>query len=205
MSLLICTPMYNAHCTAPYFKSALNLQEELLRAGVEHDWLIQRNESLITRARMAAVAEFLKTRYRCLLFIDGDIEFEPVEVSKLWNLDAPVAVGAYPMKQVGVPTGAWVDGELVDLRDLEGPTAVDYAGTGFMMVKREVFERLMELHPNWEHETKQGAGWGFFQDPLEDGIHLSEDYFFCKRAREAGFEITLEPSIRLKHWGMHGY
>lgn len=34
-----------------------------------------------------------------------------------------------------------------------------------------------------------------------DGLE-SEDYHFCRLAREAGFKVIMDPSIRLGHWGM---
>ncbi len=40
----------------------------------------------------------------------------------------------------------------------------------------------------------------------EDGhIYLSEDWAFCQRARDAGFDCWLDPSIRLGHMGQTMY
>jgi len=209
MSILICTPCYGAMVTAQYLASALNLETELNKAGLDHDWLISWNESLITRGRDKMARTFLTTKYERMLFIDSDIQFSPEDVAKLWNLDADIAVGAYRNKKIGQVKGAWVNGKLVPLEDLKGITEVDYAGTGFMMIKRQVFEKLKEKHPEWAYDDATGGElaehYGFFQDPIEDRTKLSEDYFFVKRAREEGFKVLLDPTINLTHWGQFGY
>lgn len=204
MSLLIATPMFGRQCHAAHFESALRLKEEFCRAGMKHDWLTNTNDSLITRVRDCIASQFLNTDYDKLLFIDADIEFSPEDVALLWNMNAHVAVGAYRMKVPDAPLGVWRDGQLHDLEQFDEPVSVDYAGTGFMMIDRSVFEGLKRVVPEYE-EGQVGPCWAFFQDPIEDGIHLSEDYAFCKRFREMGGEILCHPGVSLKHWGQWAY
>ena len=209
MSLLVVTPMYGGQCFAAHFKSCLALKDAFHDVDLDHDWLVTWNESLITRGRNTSAAAFLETDFQKMLFIDGDIEFEPESVACLWNMNVDVAVGAYRMKHEGSPLGAWIDGKLVDIEGMTEPVEVDYAGTGFMMIDRSVFERLKPHVPEYEEGRGVGKGrqpcWGFFLDPVEDGVHLSEDYHFCKRFREIGGKVMLDPTIRLKHWGLKAY
>ena len=201
---MIATPCYGGMVFEPHFVSCLQAREYLWANGVEHTWLTTRNESLITRGRNTSAVRFLQSGFDRLLFIDADMDYEPEDIGKLWAMDADIAVGIYRMKKEGSSFAAWVNGELIkDLPD--EPLSVDYAGTGFMMIKRGVFAKLMEAHPDWKYEESIGECWAFFQDPVEDGIHLSEDYFFCKRAREAGFEVMMDPSVKLGHWGLKRY
>lgn len=201
-------------------KSQYVLRKELAGTNFPHDFLHITNESLITRARNVCAASFLNdTDYDALLFWDSDIEADPDAVARLWNLvftGADVAVGHYRHKNPDAKDEIWVDGKLVPLHHFPDKVAVSYAGTGFMMIKRSTFERLKEWHPSWRYEEgfpdeKRAAGapikecWAFFQDPIEDGFHLSEDYFFCKRVREAGMDVWLDPEIKLKHWGWYPY
>ncbi|MCK5505543.1 MAG: hypothetical protein KAJ10_10295, partial [Thermodesulfovibrionia bacterium] len=204
MSILFCTPAYGSIVTLAYFNSCLKLQESLLEAGIDHSWLTTGNESLITRARNTSVASFLKTDFEYLMFIDADIEFEPEAVQKLWNMEEKVAVGAYSMKRIDKPVSAWKDGKLVKLEELDGITGVDFAGTGFMLIHRGVFEDLKPTS-NLHQEGKVGDCWAFFDTGVEDGYYISEDYFFCKRWREHGGKIMLDPSIKLKHHGTYAY
>ena len=207
MSILFATPCYGGMVTAAHFRSCLELREELTRGGVEHDWLIQWNESLIQRARNNMAATFLKTDFRKLMFIDADIEFRAEDVAKLWNLDADVAVGLYPMKRLDMPLSAWRDGRLVERPAFpDEPFAVDYAGTGFMMIDRRVLEQMRGAWPNREHEEGNvGASFAWFDPRVEDDIYLSEDYAFCKDWRSLGGEIVADPSIELFHHGTFAY
>jgi len=206
--------MYGGQCTAEFFESCLALKTEMTRNGVDNEWLITTNESLIPRARNTSVARFLfdpeLSRHDRLMFIDADIEFKPEDVAKLWNLDVDVAVAAYPMKREEAGVTAWKNGKLVDLDDFDGPTDIDFAGTGFMMIKRHVFERLADAHPEWEHEEgKVGKCFTFFNTSVvDDGAgpyYISEDYWFCRYWRQAGGKIILDPSIRLGHVGRKVY
>lgn len=207
MSILISTPCYGGVCTTAYMVSCMRLQEELIRSGVDHDWNLGRNESLVTRARNEMAAWYLKTRFDCHLWIDADIEFSVEDVGKLWNLcqnGADIAVASYSMKLPDKPLSAWKGGKLVRIEDCpKEPFEVDYAGTGFFMVTRRVYERLSKTTKTYEGPDGRVAA--FFMTPVHDDGFESEDYHFCRRAREAGFKITMDPSIRLGHIGQFRY
>lgn len=179
-----------------------------------HEWYGLFNEALITRARDLLAHEFLSRSFRLLLMIDADVDFTPEDVGRLINLvqnGADIAAGACPFKRVGGILNVYRGGEHVrtsDLSGFNGPIEVDFVGTAFMMIKREVFEKMRETYPEWQHEEHGQDIYGFFQDPLEGEekkIRLSEDYFLCRRARELGFSIMLDPEIRLGHWGMQRF
>jgi len=197
--------MYGGMCQAEYFKSCLSLTQALNGIGFSHDFLITTNESLIQRARNTSVARFLETDFSHLMFIDGDIEFSVEDVQRVWNLEGDISVGLYPMKRVDEPLSAWVGGKLI--RDLpDSPFEVDYAGTGFMLIKREVFEDFQEQFPERAHqEGHVGDCFNWFDTRVEDGIFLSEDYCFCRDARSLGYKIIADPLIKLTHWGRYGY
>lgn len=204
--ILFATPMYGGQCTEPFFHSAINVALELQRTGIGFDWLTERNESLVHRARMEMTATFLRRKeFSHLFWIDGDIEFDPEHVAKLWNMNADIAVGVYAMKKPDKQWfAAWKDGELVkDLDQFKGPIDVDYAGTGFMMVRRNVIETLAAKVPHWEGAN--GPVPALFMTPIHNGCLESEDYHFCRIAREAGFKVMMDPSVRLKHWGQFAF
>ena len=118
--------MYGGMCQAEYFRSCLELRESLILSEVEHTWDVITNESLIPRARNNCVSTFLKSDYRSLMFIDGDIQFDPEDVAKLWNLNVPIACGAYSMKRDDLPKAAWLNGKIVVIEDCpKEPFSVD--------------------------------------------------------------------------------
>lgn len=146
MSILFCTPCYGGQLTEAFHKSCMELKENLTQIGLKHDFLSGRNESLIHRGRMEMTATFLQTDYTHMMWIDADIEFTTDDVAKLWNLNEEIAVGVYAMKKREETWySAWHQGKLIDVKDFEGPTEVDYAGTGFMLISRKAIEAI------WQH------------------------------------------------------
>lgn len=216
MSILIATPCYGGQVTEHYLSSMIKLTQAFHMARVEWDLMTLRNESLITRARNTCVARFLQAPeykdYSHLMFIDADIQFTPDDVARLWNLQAEndwldVCAGCYRIKKPDSQYALWVDGALVtDLDQFDGPVEVDYAGTGFMLIRRIAFERLIDLHPEIEHEEGQvKKSWAIFDTGVVDNVYLSEDYWFCKQWRAAGGKILADPKVRLKHVGQFVY
>lgn len=205
LSILFCTPCYGGMVTTAHFQSCLRLKEELIRAGLQHDWLIGTNESLVTRARNEMTASFLTTSHSHMMWIDADIEFEIEDIAKLWNMEADIAVGVYAMKQPDKQWfAAWKDGALVrDLDQFNGPIEVEYAGTGFMLIKREVIQTMMMTAPTYEGPN--GRVPALYMTPIHNDGFESEDYHFCRMARGAGFSIIMDPSVRLGHIGQFRY
>lgn len=238
-SILFATPCYGGQVHAKFFASALNLKQELNAVDLAHDWLIRWNESLVHRARMGMAAEFLKTDHTHLFWIDADIEFTPEDIAAIWNMDADIGVGVYAMKKKeGDYFAAWRGGKLIrDLDQFNCPIDVDYAGTGFMCIKRkvieEVYQHLRERNlavrlllaklPDGlrrerrgmideiisafaaDYESPEGRVPAAFMTPIYNDCLESEDYHFCRIARDAGFTIMMDPSVRLPHWGQAAY
>jgi hypothetical protein len=207
-------PLYGGNCTAEFADSMGRLQSSLDLSNVPYRVVHHVNDSLIPRARNCLVARFMGEfkDFTHFMFIDADIQFEPEDVAKLWNLDVDVACGCYPTKKDNAETTAWKDGKLVKLEEFDGPTEIDYAGTGFLMIKREVFEKLQDAHPETRHmEGHLGEVYALFDTQVidaenwQDRWYCSEDYLFCKRWRDLGGKIILDPSIKLGHVGRKVY
>lgn len=205
MSILFCTPCYGGVVTAQFWKSAMNLRENLYQAGLRHDWNVLWNESLVHRARNQMAANFLASDFSHMMFIDADIDFTTEDVAKIWNMQADVGVGVYAMKKPDQQWyAAWKDGALVkDLDQWKGPTEVDYAGTGFMLISRKVVERLTEKEGTYE--GPDGRVPQLFMTPVHNDSLESEDYHFCRIARENGFKVIMDSSVRLGHIGQYRY
>lgn len=202
---VFCTPCYAGNVQPAFLRSCIILSGVLSEGKLPHDWLIAWNESLITRARNEMTASFLKTDYSHLFWLDSDLEFTPDDVAKVWNMNADIGVGCYAMKKPDKQYyAAWKDGALVkELDQFAGPVEVDYAGTGFMCIKREVIERAMESSEHYQGQNGKVAA--LYMTPVHNDGFESEDYHFCRKARELGFKIMMEPTVRLKHWGQYPY
>jgi hypothetical protein len=232
MKLHISTPMYGGQCYGKYTSSMMRLVHETNNIGITLSWEFINNESLISRARENCVHGFLKSDYSHLMFIDADIEFEPYDIIKMLSADKDIICGAYPKKAINwekvasmvnkgvkpenLPRNSvdWVVNssrepyidEKLNAQD-ETPQEVVYGGTGFMLIKREVFEKLKPHVIEYINNTQyvDEKTYGFFQLCVcpDTGVLLSEDYFFCNKWREIGGKVYLAPWVKLHHIGTY--
>ena len=202
-SFFFATPCHS-NITVQYCRSALALTKELVQAGIEHEWAIHQGCSIISIARNLLVQKFLDGKCNYLFWIDSDIRFEPDDFAKIYRLDADIGVGAASTRAEKRLINMWKGGKrLASLEALSGPIEVDYAGTGFMAVKREVIEVLSQSCGAFMANDDRVPA--LYMTPIHDGEFEGEDHFFCRIAREAGFKIVLDPSVRVGHVGQCEY
>ena len=99
---------------------------------------------------------------------------------------------------------------------LNEPVEVLEIGTGFMMVERSVFETFADTYPQYWYNPDHNRSAAFdgsrkiyqyFQAEIETerGRYLSEDYWFCQKARQAGIGVWFAPWMQIKHHGTYIY
>lgn len=229
--IVIGTPCYGGAVTHLFALSLLKLQAACIARGIGLSFRLLRGDALITRARNIIVSDFLATPEAThLLFIDADIGFTPEQVFALVEIDKPVAGAVYPVKnldwaqirrdiaagraQVPASTLTYV----VEFEDpahivpVNGFARARYVGTGFMMVKRQVFEAMAARHPELRFRQAHSITnvaldaerlYAYFDCVIEPGtgLYLSEDYTFCRRWTAMGGEIWVDLNSRLTHVG----
>ena len=168
--------------------------------------------SVVSRARNLLVRDFLETDCTDLMFIDSDINFEPESIFRLmaWASDPKKGIVA------GVPrTRKSEKVYIAKLDQDEDGVTMNGMGlvrglrvaTAFMLVQRKVFEDLIEKNPEWaykDHITQTDLHAVFDFKVTPEG-YMGEDFLFCDRARELGYEIWIDPTIKLGHMGIHEY
>jgi hypothetical protein len=88
------------------------------------------------------------------------------------------------------------------------------AGTGFMCIKKEVIQQLMDAHPELKYvndinvdskfEPFMYALFDTMIDP-ESRRYLSEDYMFCRLWQNMGGDVYLDPRTALNHVGHYTF
>ncbi|WP_444546436.1 hypothetical protein, partial [Candidatus Mycobacterium methanotrophicum] len=76
-------------------------------------------------------------------------------------------------------------------------------GTGFMLIKRGVFDTLSEVVPEYAPDERSIKECYATTTDLESGRLITEDYHFCGLARTHGFKIYAAPWVRLGHAGTY--
>ena len=206
----ICMPCYGGMLTESTFMSYIKWANTCRQLGIDWTMETMTNESLISRARNTLTAKFLHNKESThLMFIDADIGWEPWHLLVMLNAQKDVIGGLYPMKSLPVKwcvngfDGAEVseDGTLQE---------VSKTGTGFMLIKRDVFEKLnahpatkpfindiglpAELNPHMKT---------YFDTAVRENRYYSEDWTFCENWRDIGGQVWVDKRVLLKHTGTY--
>ena len=251
--LFVATPMYGGMAHGMYLKSCLDLQSMCSQYGIEVRFSFIFNESLITRARNYLVDEFLRAEgFTHMLFIDADIHFDPRDVIALLALDKDIIGGPYPKKSIkwgAVKEGVKKHPDITpgEMEKLAGdfvfnpvpgtekfsvaePVEVLEIGTGYMMIKRHVFDKFRDAYPEFSYRPDHVGQANFdgtryihaFFDTVIDrkrtvtvngeertmggsDRYLSEDYMFCQWWRNIGGQIWLCPWMKTHHIGTYAF
>jgi len=142
------------------------------------------------------------------MFVDADIMWFPQQVLKLLSADKDVVGGIYPQKTI--PPKMVVN--TIDNGGKEGDLLeVGTIGTGFLLIKRTVFEQMIEMGAK-KYTDDIGLDefndyqYDFFNCTIDsEGRYLTEDWSFCRRWRQLGGKIWADTSIELGHVGYHRF
>ena len=156
----IATPCYGGLVGQLYMLSVIKLMQAAPQLGFQVSLALLGGDALVSRARSTLVASFMDAPEAThLLFIDADISFEPEQVKRLLDADKDFAAAAYPMKLIDwacLPQRC-VGGESLATAGLSyvgglckdgeakrenGFATCRYAGGGFQLVRRAVFEKM---------------------------------------------------------------
>lgn len=157
--------------------------------------VVQNRGTIIPQQRATLVDAALKMHAEYLLFVDSDMRFPKDALVRLLAHEQPIVGVNYPRRRHPVlPTAERVtSGQrefLFTDQESDGLVKVTQCGLGFMLIHMAVFQVLAEP---WFQI-------GFTKD---DGQYVGEDFFFCKRARDAGFSILIDQSLsrEIRHTG----
>jgi hypothetical protein len=205
-------PCYGGMMTEQTFMSFVKWGNTCRQLGI--DWTVETmtNESLISRARNTLTAKFLNTPESThLMFIDADIGWEPWHLLVMINARKDVIGGLYPMKSLPVK---WcvngIPGKEEGTPEQPHLVEVSKTGTGFLLIKRDVFEKL-DQHPATRHfnndiglpEELNKYMKTYFDTAVRENRYYSEDWTFCENWRDLGGEVYVDKRVLLRHVGTY--
>lgn len=148
-------------------------------------------------ARNECCLEALGNGYKYVFFLDDDVIPPPDTLMRLIDRKLPIVSGTYfrrnapfaPVAQIKNARGSivWLlkfqVGQLIE---------VDHVGAGCLLINRGVLENMNS--PWFE--------WCCDNPDLPMHLRTSEDFTFCRKAKEAGLKIVLDTSIQCTHAGL---
>jgi len=216
VKIFIAVPTYKGLQCGPFFDS-LEATVKLMKAnGIESCLGLIVGCSYVQMARNGLARQFLENEsFDRLFFFDEDMSWEPEAVLAAIRADKDIVAGVYPMKFNPVADEAtdtsfsvvlYCDDNGFPLCEGEFLLA-KRAMTGFMCIKRGVFEKMQTAYPEQKYRhralgEKEAKDWfDFFPQGVHNGLWFGEDFAFCEQWAKLGEKIHIMPDILFGHHG----
>ena len=202
--LFIATPAYDGKVYVDYCPSLIATLQVLDKAGIAYELGLENGDCYVAKARNKLARMFLDTDCTHLLFVDADVGWDVSNIAQGMITNYDICLGAYPMKEdeprfpINLITdeNGRVKNEGLNIEITMGPT-------GFMCVRREVFEKIKANNPQLEYMAKPDVKeWNFFHCDVMNRQWWGEDFDFCMKASKEGFGIWCYTDINFRHWGL---
>lgn len=180
------------------------------------------NESLLTRGRNHIAAQAIRGGWDKLIFIDADARFTFDQFVNIVGSVHDLTIGACPLKVFPISLNymPFKDdpyylrndmrsvNSLLALRDghRSNYIPVQFAGTAFMAISRKLLLAVAEASEEYQYPNPGNGGylhteWNMFPTKPMDGKFMSEDWSFCSKARELGYQVMLDSNVIISHVG----
>lgn len=128
-----------------------------------------------------------------LFFVDSDMFFPPDTIKRLLSLEKEIVSVDYNKRKFPLES---VLTQFADESEenKEHPYRVAVAGTGIMLIDLKVFT-----------DGKLELPWFNFGRGEKGELRMGEDAWFCYTARTAGYEILVDPTIKVRHIGEYAF
>lgn len=208
--IFIATPAFSGQVYVEYAIALAQTCTMLSHHGHDTVIRIHASGSLLVAERNNLVTAFLESDCTHMFCIDNDLAWQPEAVLNMLMHDKDFMAGCYPARKkpgtfhfVGVENE---DGSLVLEDNL---IKMKYVPAGFMMIKRCVLEGMKRHFPELyytpiDERSDETPGVALFNTELFEGHFYGEDYVFCRRARQAGYDIYVDPRYNFNHAGTVG-
>lgn len=209
--ILVCTPCHSGKVDINYHIALALAGGHMSKHGV--NYTLDYNVGMsIDWARSQMASTFLQMP-DCthLLFIDDDMAFAADLPYRLLCENVDIVAVPYRRKQRDVKYNVRHGVRVKRLPNRPHMIGVESIATGMMMIRRNVFETLAKTTPKFRYTDAGNEGYLFFrhqltEDEMVGGVsYMGEDYFFCKSARAAGFEIWAYIDEEIAHVGPYAY
>lgn len=200
----------------PHYTTNL-CSERMIMEGLENGWQVDHyfrgHDSMITRARDVIFSNFYhEPTYTDLFFLDDDVACRPGSFTRIMNHPVDLVGGAYRGKREpeeytirALPSGE--DGRHLQFDPETKLMEVEAVATGFMRITRKCAETFVNADPDaWYYDCtapKDMKVFSIFDNYLDRPARAkwSEDYYFCRKYRELGGRVWVDPMLELDHTG----
>ena len=169
---------------------------DLVAQNKYYDWhiLVPSEGYTIAENRNYLAIQALNNKSDYLLMIDDDMVFEPDLLNRLLaNQKEIIGVAYHPRTDMQDKLKFLDETHFINLETTTDPKykttfECHATGTGIILIKCEIFAMLTRP-------------WFVFEYYDTGQVKLGEDWYFCAKAKKAGFTIWTDPSLKVGHLG----
>lgn len=161
--------------------------------------------AMIGDCRGLIVSKFLDSDGTDLVFVDSDVAWEAGALVKLVDYPVDFVAGLYPQRRDPINYCCQWDTSKPEIELSEhGLIEVMGVPAGFMRLSRAMLEKMVEAYPDTQFFCEQAPDKTVHDlfGPYRVGkIKFGEDYAFCRRWRDIGGRVWIDPEIQMGHVG----
>jgi hypothetical protein len=199
--IFIGTPCFEYKVNANYVKSLLEFSKNNI--NFEPFFL---HDSLITRARNELITQFYENsqNFTHLLWLDGDVSIPASGLQELLNENVNVIATPIPIKDLTPGAHQSVRRTYEEVRPYV--YKVEAAATGcFLMSKKSVIDLVENSKYYFTDDYSERKIYNVFESEIRDQQLMSEDWDICYKLKDLGYEIYVNSSFPVSHFGFHNY
>ena len=196
LKVLIATPAHDGRLDVWYTTSLVNSIRIAQDKGIFLHPVFMSYDALVQRARNDLFRLAVEGEYDHMIFIDADLEWNPMWIMELLERQEDVVGGTYRKK---TDEAEMYVAKIKNLDVENGLIKVDGLGTGFVKLSRDAFMSLWEASQPYQNEGREGRMICDIQ--IIDGQLCSEDVVLFMKLRDLGFDVWLAPHMTCCHIG----
>lgn len=212
--VIFAVPNISFWVSKEFWQSALRTGIALHTRGIPWIFMDMSGDIYVDKVRNKLATMFVEDfpNAENFFFIDDDVGWPEDKVIEFLERDEAVIVGTYPKKQTGqiefpIDLARDEDGDFVEHNGLFKVLSI--APTGFMRIKRWVFEKFADHYGTFidspEKETGVFRSWRdlFAHGIGENGQFWGEDTTFVRRCIGMGIDVWVDPNVEMTHRGSY--
>lgn len=208
--VFLATPAYDGKVHVQFSIALAETHTVLSINGIGLQIQINCSGSLLVAERNRLLEAFVNSDCTHLLCVDSDLGWPANAVLEMLKHDVDIVCGCYPTRADNMFLfRSCVNEDKSLVKNEKGLIKAEYVPAGFMLIKREAILAMRDHFPELKFVPKQEvkgsfSGYCLFNTEVWEGEFWGEDYYFCRKARESGFDIWIDPLIEFDHAGVRG-
>lgn len=165
--------------------------------------------AMIGDCRGLIVSQFLASDATDLVFVDSDVSWEAGALVNLVDYPVDFVAGLYPQRRDPLNFCCQWDTSKPEI-DLSEHGLIEVLGVpaGFMRLSRAMLEKMVAHYADTQFHcdaAPNATAHDLFGAYRIGRVKFGEDYSFCKRWRDIGGKVWIDPAIRMAHTGYKSF